>query len=697
MDTRSTGSIAGRGFFYIAVLTLLVYSNSFNASWHLDDYDNIVRNPGIHLTDLAPDSIKKSFYASVDGGNYNGDKLFRPVAMFSFALNWYLGKNNVFGYHLVNFSIHVLTGFVLFLTIQALLKTPNIKIPSSTGRYHIALMSALIWVVHPIQVSCVTYIVQRMALLAALFYVTALYTYCRFRSSRDPLRKGLLFLLYCLLFALGMGSKENTILLPLSTLLIEVAFYRKDSVRALFKPKLFLSLASVTGIIAAAVLIWTQGDLGKFLVGYEIRPFTPLQRLMTEGRVIWMYLYQLIYPVSSQFSVEHDILISQGLTTPWTTLPAILGIVILFGLSIMKLRQFPLISFAILFYFLNHSVESTILNLELVFEHRNYLPSMFLFLPFVAGCYEGLSRYLNKQTQPLIAALLCFAIPSVFIAFAMGTYIRNIDWKTEKALWEDAIEKAPQRARPYQSLAVEYYQRKRDWDNAMALHYKALDMKDSKPAYMRMVGYDNLRFIYQEKGDSDTALKYAQKAVNEKNGVRIVYNFIEALVFADELEQAEESIDKYLKGGKPKLNEVNLKTIILLKRQKNSLAYDNALEAMKIEPLNRDTILYFGYACLTNRYYEKTEYYLNKALKVHPAHGLFIRLCLLQNTINQNSDSKIQSSAEALIESFPVTLVHDFIEDLNQAKYPIVPIDSKGVMSHIKKRVKDNLNMLTLP
>lgn len=686
-----------KGFLFIAFATLLVYSNSFDASWHLDDYDNILENPGIHLTDLYPASIVKSLYASVNGGEYKGDTLYRPVAMLSFALNWYAGQDQVFGYHLVNVLIHVMTGFLLFLTINALLKAPNINFGDPIQRYHIALLSALIWAVHPIQVSCVTYIVQRMALLAAFFYIAGLFVYCQFRTVKNPLKKTGLFFLYWSMFALGMGSKENTILMPLSTLLLEITFYRKSSLKTLLKPKILISVCFVAGILMCAVLLWTQGDMGKFLIGFDKRPFTPLERLMTQSRVIWMYIYQMIYPVSSQYSVEHDILISTSLFTPWTTLPAITGILTLVSLSMAKLNRYPVLSFSILFFFLNHMVESTILNLELVFEHRNYLPSMFLSLPLVLGGQKALTGYQKQNPKTFIRVLLFIVFPLILVAVAMGTYIRNMDWKTEKALWEDALEKAPQRSRPYQALAVEYYQPRQDWDKAIELHIKAIALRDSKPAFMRMVGYDNLRFIHQQKGDHKTALEYAQKAVNEKNGVHIVYNYIEALVFANDIERAEQSINQYVEDGPPKIKGLNLKTIILLKLEKYGAAYENARKAMQQDPLNQDAILYFGYACLVTHHHDKAAHYLKKALKLQPAHELFIRLCLLQNSLNQKDKAAIASSADDLIKAYPPSLMQDFLTDMEKKAYPVIPIDVKVMAGCINQRMTEKIIRLHQP
>ena len=130
---------------------------------------------------------------------------------------------------------------------------------------------------------------------------------------------------------------------------------------------------------------------------------------MTEPRVLCIYLSQLFYPVPTRLSIEHDIIYSTSLIRPWTTLPAILGVFFLIGLAGRQMRRRPMLSFAILFFFLNHAVESSVLPLELIFEHRNYLPSMFLFVPVAIGLQRVLDFYRAKQSV-LYPVLIAFIV-----------------------------------------------------------------------------------------------------------------------------------------------------------------------------------------------------------------------------------------------------------------------------------------------
>ena len=152
-------------FLFLFIFVFCAYSTNYDASWHFDDYPNIVDNPRIHINDFKFKNFKEALFAAYDEGQYLGRQLYRPVPMLTFALNWYIGKDNVFGYHIVNNAIHLVTTFFLFLTVLNLLMSPNLKGKYQGNEYAIAFLSAILWAVNPIQTQAVTYIVQRMASL----------------------------------------------------------------------------------------------------------------------------------------------------------------------------------------------------------------------------------------------------------------------------------------------------------------------------------------------------------------------------------------------------------------------------------------------------------------------------------------------------------------------------------------------------
>jgi hypothetical protein len=178
------------------------------------------------------------------------------------------------------------------------------------------------------------------------------------------------------------------------------------------------------------------GNSFSFIDGFQGRPFSLYERLLSEPRIVLFYLSLIFYPLPGRLSIEHDITLSTSLFNPWTTLPAILFHLILIGFGLSQIKKRPLLALAILFFYLNHVIESTIIPLELIFEHRNYLPSLFLFLPVAAGFKKLLDIYQEKNR--VFRSVLLYSSVLIIIIIGAGTYIRNMAWATEKALWEDA-------------------------------------------------------------------------------------------------------------------------------------------------------------------------------------------------------------------------------------------------------------------
>ena len=183
---RGTGDTF-RTFFILFLLVLLTYSNTFRAAWHLDDYPSIVENQKIHITDLTPQSLCKSLQ------HPEKETLWRPLAHLSFALNWFAGRDDVFGYHLVNVLIHLLSACVLYLTISTLLRTPNLQSKYSATSHFISSLATVLWMINPIQTQAVTYIVQRMTLLASFFFITGIYCYLLARLAGSKRQRILMF------------------------------------------------------------------------------------------------------------------------------------------------------------------------------------------------------------------------------------------------------------------------------------------------------------------------------------------------------------------------------------------------------------------------------------------------------------------------------------------------------------------------
>jgi Tfp pilus assembly protein PilF len=489
------------GLAAVFVLLLLSYSNSFNCSWHFDDYDNINNNTSIQIKEITWDSIKR-----ISAGIMGIGLLSRPVSYLSFALNYYFGGLNVFGYHVVNFAIHYLSFVFLFLFIFNSLKLPILKERYGKHSYTIALLSALLWVINPVQVLAVTYIVQRMASMAALFYIMSMYLYLQFRTADNHLRSGI-YLAACLLFGIiAIGSKENAVMLPFSILLYDLFFIQgltKENIKRNIK---IVGIPLLIMVLATFLFYDFSADLND----YKTRPFTMGERLLTEPRIILFYISLLFYPLTSRLTMIHDFGISKSLIDPWSTSVAILIIIIILVVSLVNAKKWPLISFCIIFFFLNHLIEGSFFSLELIYEHRNYLPSMLLFVPLSVGFVRCLEFYSHKKG---IFCLFSGAMVLILIVLSVAVYVRNDIMKDDMSLWRDNVAKAPRLHNPRQWLAVSLLNSGHLTEARMELE-RALDSYESGRTTKKSLTYGCLGEYYWVLGEDDNALEYLRKSVN---------------------------------------------------------------------------------------------------------------------------------------------------------------------------------------
>jgi tetratricopeptide (TPR) repeat protein len=562
---------------YLFILIALIYSNTLDADWHLDDYDNILLNRNIQIESLAPESLGKAVYVPFPGG----ERIARPLPMLSFALNWYAHGTNPHGYHLVNITLHFMSALFLYLTIAALLqKAPRLKPEYSGQAQAIALLAVICWAVNPVQTQAVTYIVQRMTAMAAMFYLLSLYFYVQGRLCPKYWHRYAWWLGSMAAWTAGMASKENAVLLPLAVALTEAVFFinweRLENHRRLW-------IASILGLLclAASAVMLSHGQLDWILRGYENRPFSLTERLLTQPRVIWYYLSLLVYPIPFRLSIEHDFTISTGLLQPWTTLPALIGIAGLLIVGFLWMRRKPLLSFALLFFLLNHVVESTILPLEMVFEHRNYLPSLFLFAPIAAGAVKLMTVY-RRNRRSMFYIVVGFGI-CLIIGWGTGTYIRNQVWATEGTLWQDALAKAPQSQRSLHNLAWAHFERIGDLNTAYALYHRELQMQRQYQSHGAMA-YNNMANISYLRGQHlKAAAQWEEASRLAPRNATFVYRRGLAYLKAHQYEKAIELADQLLSKGAERHAAHILKGKALLRLEEPEAALYNYRRAFKDE------------------------------------------------------------------------------------------------------------------
>lgn len=542
--------------FALLFLCIIIYSNSLNGTWIFDDEPNIVLNKYIQLKTLEWDSIKQTFY----GPHQN--RISRPFAYFTFGVNYYFGQLNPFGYHVVNLLIQYCAGMFLFLFIYRTLNLPNLKEEYGSSSYAVALLATFFWAVNPVQVTAVTYIVQRMASMTGIFYIISMYFYLIGRTDEGLRIKTAFFILSAVSAALAMGTKENAIMLPVSIYLYDLLLIQGITRENLLRGLKYIVLPAF--IVASVALIFFVDLYSLLRLGdYAIRPFTMLERILTETRVIVFYISLLLYPVSSRLMLSHDFVISKSLLDPWTTLVAVLIILGCLGLSIAGARKKPLISYCILFFFLNHLIESSIIPLELLYEHRNYIPSMLFFVPIAVFAIYVLDYFSFRTYIQLMAAMLIS-----FLLFTQGhtVYMYNNLFKDPYLLWTDNVNKAPNLSRPHNNVAVEL-SRWGLYDEAYTSYEKAYQLNRNDHLLMITYPINNMGRFYFRKKDYETAISYFNQALDiDPRDLTAQLMFIKTQIRMNELENAEGMIQQILAKRHTNTDFRALLSFILLKK-----------------------------------------------------------------------------------------------------------------------------------
>lgn len=403
--------------------TLSVYYPGLSGPFFFDDLFHIQDNPNLRLDSLNPTSLKLAAFSTQAG------PLQRPLSMLSFALNYHLFGDRIAAFKAVNLGLHLFNGVLVFLLARMLFGLAAQRTDLALHRQRIGIAAALVaalWLIHPLNLTSVLYVVQRMTSLSALFVLLALLAYLQGRL-RLPAQRGVgwtLLVASAACWLAGLASKENAILLPWYIFLIEWLFLapllRPEplSRRTYLYPFAWLVVPLIAGLVYVA--------LHPSVLIYDFRPFTLWERVLTEARVLWLYVGLILLPGPATLGIFHDdVPISTGLLTPWTTLPALLGLVVAAGWAIGARRRAPLAAFGILFFLAAHALESTVFPLEIMHEHRNYLAGV--------GLLFGVVGTLVLADGPRLMAVkpkLRYTLIGVFFAFfGAVTLGRALSWQ----------------------------------------------------------------------------------------------------------------------------------------------------------------------------------------------------------------------------------------------------------------------------
>jgi tetratricopeptide (TPR) repeat protein len=530
----------------MAVLALLAYSNTFHVPFQFDDAPNISENTSVHLKSLSLEWMDQLI-------KRNSDSL-RFFAYLTFALNYYFGGFQVFGYHLVNFLIHLSSGILLYGFLLLTLNLPSLRERYGSTAFPIALISSLFFLSHPIQTQSVTYIVQRMASMAGMFYLLAMVLYIKGRLSSGRNR----FLFWAgavLTYLLGLFTKENVAILPLFVALYEFYFFENFDLGPRGRKPLLYAVGFVFAVGLTMALVWGPRYMNVIIEGYKTRDFTLTERVLTQFRVVLHYVTLLVWPLPSRLNLDYDFPASHGILDPFTTLLSILIVVGLIGYSIVAARKRPLVSYFILWYFGNLAIESSIFPLEMVYEHRLYLPAIGPIVLFVSLGVKGWEKIeerlrlrsrkdelrprttdtVNKSSEfrvrsserkalnnpdghtprragtDTIAGWAAYPLWGFFLAVTVlmvwGSYERNKVWRDPITLWQDCLKKSPKKERPYYNLGFNYYLLGRHQD-ALEAFKKAILLKPNDPD-----SYNSLGMAYKAAGFYPEAIEAYRKAV----------------------------------------------------------------------------------------------------------------------------------------------------------------------------------------
>src|SRR6185369_11536313 len=496
---------------FISVLGLLVYSNTLNSPFSFDDRANLHNNPVV--TEFGLSGLQHAFFSR------------RAIGIMSFQLNYFLTGWSLPWFHLTNIFIHISAALIAYQLVKLLMRTPYTERYADEGFRQLPLpfFVALFFVAHPVQTQAVTYIVQRFSSLATLFYLAAVVSYLRARITQlesgrlMPVRALIWAIVTLLMSFLAFYSKESSYTLPAAIMLVELLFFRCSLSRII---SLFVAVSAAFFAIVYK-LASSAGSIDNAVSAIDeaTRLQTTVSRsdyLITQFRVIITYIRLLFLPVGQRIDYDYPLFRS---FFDWRVICSLTVIFMLLGgavwMIIKSRNSYPhlrFISFGILWFFLGLSIESSFIPIiDLVFEHRLYLPS---FGAITAISTAALMIMKNKEfnvKKRLLEGLLVIAVLLATVAWK-----RNLVWKSEVALWEDATSKSPNSARGWNNLAGAYIIQK-EAQKALKAAIRSIELDPSKADAWNNLGIAlDLFGVYNDRFNRTSEMFLDPRAVEDK-------------------------------------------------------------------------------------------------------------------------------------------------------------------------------------
>jgi len=462
----------------------------------------------------------------------------RFIGNLTFALNYALHELDVVGYHIFNLLIHLLNALLVYWLVILTFRTPYASVHlqkdvlrTSDPYRWIPLFTALLFVSHPVQTQAVTYIVQRFASLATLFYLLSLVAYIKARGSDSSKKARYAFFAVSIISAvLAMRTKEIAFTLPVMVLLYEFMFFSGDIKKRMLYLLPLLPLLLTMLIIPLSVMFTQTASTGVGGIDEltKVAGSADVPRwdyLNTQFRVIVTYIRLLFFPVNQNLDYDYPIY------RTFFTLPVFLSFFVLLGVlcwGIYLLYRsyksdkanrfwFRLSAFGIFWFFVTLSVESSIIPImDVINEHRLYLPSIGYFMAIMSGIV-----FIHVTLADRIKAVAKVFMPVmilIVISLSLTAYTRNFAWSGKVTLWEDAVKKSPLKIRPHYNLG-EAYQEQGRLDDAVREYQTAISLNPDlvEPHY-------NLGLVYRAQGRLDDAVREYQAAIKLRPGHADAHN-----------------------------------------------------------------------------------------------------------------------------------------------------------------------------
>jgi Flp pilus assembly protein TadD len=601
----------------VIVLGALVYANTIGVPFLFDDRPNISANPIVKDISFFTDTGRAASFERYDALRS------RYVGYLTFFLNFRADGLDVRGYHMVNVLIHIISALLVYALVMLSFRTPVLRESRLfEKRRWVSLLAAVLFVAHPVNTQAVTYLVQRFASLAALFYLGSMVCYIASRTSEGKARR-LYYTGALVLAVLAMKTKENAFTLPVAMAMFEFVFFRDG-------PKKKRALLLLPFVLTMLIVPLTLLDLGRpaadvmtdFAEKTVVQHISRETYLVTELRVMATYLRLLVLPINQNLDYDYP------LFTSMTRGPALGGlalVVLLVGLAVWLLRRkepaAKLASFGIVFFFLALSVESTVVPLFPIFEHRLYLPGAGMFVAASAGAAFLHETVKSGTARTAVAVLLAVSV----IALSVQTVQRNSVWRGEVPLWSDVVEKSPGKPLGYANLGAALKEAGRA-EEAIETLRKAVSLEGSTAGSYVGKGisesYDNLGLAFLKKQDYRRATEYFRSSIRSQPDNATAYLNLGTVYAAEGL--LDTAIEQFRRSAEldPALAAAPF-NLGLAYAEKGSFdrAQEQLRRAVHLDPVFTEAYFYLGMAAYDNGEMEEARMMLEKTLRLNPKHA----------------------------------------------------------------------------